>query len=362
MAVQVDNFGSLVKTPTGQIVTTARAAGAEAVRISGDILNSAHISPNGVLSSVEGAVTELKSAIAGVDNFTNFSNNVGGQSAVSTAGQGHPGDRSGAEPPWENELEKFVSYSSIFTLSCLTTEDLNLPDFSYRQKPPEHIILRSGGTGGDKVKTLQESGTGPPGGMGSGAVEYYIDDVEIESVISHNKATRQSRAVGFTFKVFEPYSMGMFNETLQVAAIASGHKNYLVAPYLLSVKFVGWDDDGNSQQAKNSERHFPVKLVGSEFSVTEQGSTYEVTAVPYNHKAFADKTQQVKTDLSLLAIILDKFNFILLISMPRFLNSVCALWYISEAFSKLFEGIQPTFKQVPPSVFLDSMHAVFNPN
>ncbi|SVA51729.1 uncharacterized protein METZ01_LOCUS104583 [marine metagenome] len=299
MAVQVDNFGSLVKTPTGQIVTTARAAGAEAVRISGDILNSAHISPNGVLSSVEGAVTELKSAIAGVDNFTNFSNNVGGQSAVSTAGQGHPGDRSGAEPPWENELEKFVSYSSIFTLSCLTTEDLNLPDFSYRQKPPEHIILRSGGTGGDKVKTLQESGTGPPGGMGSGAVEYYIDDVEIESVISHNKATRQSRAVGFTFKVFEPYSMGMFNETLQVAAIAAGHKNYLVAPYLLSVKFVGWDDDGNSQQAKNSERHFPVKLVGSEFSVTEQGSTYEVTAVPYNHKAFADKTQQVKTDLSL---------------------------------------------------------------
>ena len=138
MAVQVDNFGSLVKTPTGQIVTTARAASAEAVRISGDILNSAHISPNGVLSSVEGAVTELKSAIAGVDNFTNFSNNVGGQSAVSTAGQGHPGDRSGAEPPWENELEKFVSYSSIFTLSCLTTEDLNLPDFSYRQKPPEH--------------------------------------------------------------------------------------------------------------------------------------------------------------------------------------------------------------------------------
>ena len=35
---------------------------------------------------------------------------------------------------------------------------------------------------------------------------------------------------------------------------------------------------------------------------------------------------------------------------------------ISDELSKLFDGIQPTFKQVPPKVSLDSTQAVFNPN
>jgi hypothetical protein len=48
--------------------------------------------------------------------------------------------------------------------------------------------------------------------------------------------------------------------------------------------------------------------------------------------------------------------------MPKLLNSFCALWYISDELSKLFEGMQPTFKHVPPKVFLDSMQAVLNPN
>ena len=294
-----DINGKFIKNPTGHLISVVSEVVPEAVQVTGALLNSAQINTNGVLSSVEGAITEIKSAMVDVDTGVRkqFESAING--SVSTAGQGHPGDRSGAAPPWENELEKFVSYSSIFTLSCLTTDDLNLPDFNYRQRPSDHIIIRSGGTSGNKVGTMQESGTGPPGGMGSGKVEYYIDDIEIESVISSNKTTKQSRAVGFNFKVFEPYSMGMFNETLQVAAVAAGHKNYLVAPYLLSVKFVGWDDDGNVQTAKNSERHFPVKLIESNFTVSEQGSTYEVTAVPYNHKALSDKTQQVKTDISL---------------------------------------------------------------
>ena len=40
--------------------------------------------------------------------------------------------------------------------------------------------------------------------------------------------------------------------------------------------------------------------------------------------------------------------------MPKLLNSCLALLYISDRLSRLFEGIQPIFKQVPPNVFLDS--------
>jgi len=34
----------------------------------------------------------------------------------------------------------------------------------------------------------------------------------------------------------------------------------------------------------------------------------------------------------------------------------------TDKFNKLFEGIHPTFKHVPPRDPLDSIHAVFNPS
>ena len=83
-----DINGKFIKNPTGHLISVVSEVVPEAVQVTGALLNSAQINTNGVLSSVEGAITEIKSAIAGVDNFTNFSNNVGGQSAVSTAGSG----------------------------------------------------------------------------------------------------------------------------------------------------------------------------------------------------------------------------------------------------------------------------------
>ncbi len=48
-------------------------------------------------------------------------------------------------------------------------------------------------------------------------------------------------------------------------------------------------------------------------------------------------------------------------SIPIF-EKFFALWKFSERLSKLFEGMHPIFKQVPPNVPLDSMHAVLIPN
>lgn len=37
-------------------------------------------------------------------------------------------------------------------------------------------------------------------------------------------------------------------------------------------------------------------------------------------------------------------------------------WYLCDILSKALEGIQPTFKQVPPKAPLFSIHAVLSPN
>ncbi len=48
--------------------------------------------------------------------------------------------------------------------------------------------------------------------------------------------------------------------------------------------------------------------------------------------------------------------------MPIVSKWVMASWYISEAWSMALDGMQPTLRQVPPSVSRPSTQAVFRPS
>ena len=193
----------------------------------------------------------------------------------------------GGFPPWPNELEKFASFNYIITLSCLNVIEFNLPDWTYRLYPPRNVICRSGGAA-DKTKTFYEVG---------GVTEYYIDDLEIVSMIAMTPAGKQSLPAEFTFKIYEPYSMGMFMQNLQTAALLGGHKNYLEAPFLLTVEFKGWDERGRSVSVPKSKRMFAIKMADVTFTVDEGGSSYDCIATKYPDHAFSDQVQQVNTDI-----------------------------------------------------------------
>ena len=111
--------------------------------------------------------------------------------------------------PFANELDDFVSYNYIFTLCALTDQEIAAPNETYRKSDPKIVILRSGG-GAKGVDTPPEAALG--------AVEFFIDNVEINSLITHNRKTKQSNATSITFDVTEPYSMGLFLQELKVAA------------------------------------------------------------------------------------------------------------------------------------------------
>ena len=159
---------------------------------------------------------------------------------------------SGGGPPFPNELRDFASYNYIFSFGCLNNFEINFPDQTYRRSDPSIMILKSGGGAGSGARTYAETG---------GKTEYYIDDVEINTIIGSNPTTGQTNAVQIDFKITEPYSMGMFLQALQVASIRSGHKNYLEAPWVLAVEFKGWDQNGNSIRKPGTRRIFPLKLV-----------------------------------------------------------------------------------------------------
>jgi hypothetical protein len=176
-----------------------------------------------------------------------------------------------------NPLEKFTTFNSIFTLCALTDEELNFPDENYKTGKYKNIILRSGGgQPADRITTEY------------GKFDFYIDDVEIDTYISYEKRSRGSNATKITFTVYEPYSLGLFLQSLQIAALDTGNKNYTDCPYLLVCQFIGYDSENNPVVVDKSVRHFPLKLMQVTMEVNAGGCKYKVEAYPHNEYALTD--------------------------------------------------------------------------
>jgi len=198
-----------------------------------------------------------------------------------------------------NILHQFASFNNVFTLSVLTVDEVNMPDETYRVSEPVLQILRSGGGADNKVTTVYEDAIGKK-------LEYFIDDVSIEGLMVPNSKTRTTNATFIEFSVTEPYSMGLFLQTLQIAATTAGYTNYLQAPFLLTVEFIGYDDDGDIlvvEDGRNLKRMFPLKFTSVEFGVNEKGSMYQVEAIPWNEQAFLDSVERTNTDLALKGML-----------------------------------------------------------
>jgi len=196
--------------------------------------------------------------------------------------------------PFANVLESYASYSCVFTFGVLTKKEQADPANTYRKNGIQTIIFKSGGSGNQQVRTEYERNLGI-------TTEYFIDNVEIQSTTAVTSATKQTNANIINFEVQEPYSMGVFLQTLAASVIEAdpGKQSYTEAAYVLKIDFIGYDDQGNAIQLPNTTRYFPFKLNGVDFNVNAGGSVYRVTGVAWNEQGFADEVQLVKSDLDL---------------------------------------------------------------
>jgi len=257
----------------------------------------------GVQDSVSATVSEVTKKIGSNTNnlfggaipqsVKNISGFPGSITPPSGPGSSYKQFQPGQEPPWNNELEPYASYNSIFTLSTLTIEELNNPDETYVTNSPKNIIIKSGGlAGSEKVKTSYEKN-------GGSSIEYYMDNIEIESFIAPNPTTGIANAVGIEFDVFEPYSLGMFIQALKNGAQQSGYSNYIECPFLLTVEFKGWNEENESELSPYATRRIPIKLVNVTVSASEGGSEYRVQGYAFNGQAFLNETQTLVNDVSI---------------------------------------------------------------
>ena len=194
----------------------------------------------------------------------------------------------------ENVLKTFASFNYNITLACLTTNEINFPESTYRVGPPEVTVLRSGGEGIGSSKALTAFETS------DAKLEYFIDEVEMKSIIAPTTQTRTANATTFSFKVHEPYSMGLFLQSMMMAALQAGHRDYQKAPYALIIEFKGFDDNGNLVNGGAlSRRVFPIKISKVDFDVNAGGSAYNISAYAWNETALSNITQYTKTDISI---------------------------------------------------------------
>jgi hypothetical protein len=185
-----------------------------------------------------------------------------------------------------NILEQFVSYNCLFTFSCASPAQLNSQ--SYRSGPLPNVIVSSGGR--DDAARVQTA---------YGAPEYFIDNVSIANFVVPTNGTGSGPWSKLEFEIFEPYSMGLFLQSCQAAALESKYKSYLDnAAYVLRLEFVGWTAPGESMTV--GPFNWLVRLMNANFTVNEAGSTYKVECFPYNHVALSQQMNKVFNDVKLV--------------------------------------------------------------
>ena len=194
------------------------------------------------------------------------------------------------QPPFENILDQFASYTTLFTLACLTPDQYNNPKL-YRANPgalQEVVFSSAGRYDAQRTQTVV------------GAPEYFVNNFEMKMSTASNSQTGLTNMIKMSFDVYEPYSMTYFIQSLNTAAIQSGYPNYIGIPFLLIMEFVGHKDNGQMfASSETLKKYFPIKINRANFSTNEGGTTYKVEAVPANHTGFTNVAQQITTDIKL---------------------------------------------------------------
>jgi len=188
-----------------------------------------------------------------------------------------------------NVLDNFATCTALWTLAALTPQQFNDP-LSYRNSPADlkdTIVFSSAGRyDSQRINTLR------------GTPEYFVDNMTIKNVIAANPKTGVAPATNMNFDIYEPYSMGVFLESLQNAAIKAGYTSYVGSPFVIRLDFQGYSDTG-AELVTTKSKFFPIYITTAKFKVTEAGSSYKVTAVPYNDIGYSGVYNTTIRDLKL---------------------------------------------------------------
>ena len=193
-----------------------------------------------------------------------------------------------------NALHDYNSYNYNITLVALSEEQLNDPN-TYKgriinstgnENKNFYIVAKSGGFTrqnagtSDAAANFKSKPTSDPRNT-----DLFIENLEFETRPGINDMGNSNLTTG-TFEVTEPHSVSQFYRELFNASKFAGHADYIDAPFLLIISFIGRKvDEDEATIPEKTTRYLPIKIQNSEMQVDESGARYSVKFLGYNSSA-----------------------------------------------------------------------------
>jgi hypothetical protein len=215
----------------------------------------------------------------------------------------------------KNVLNKYASYNYLFTLSGLSTVELQ--NCTFFNGPPHDIIARSAGIGEQDNSFIDDDG-----GLASETAstlsrrgiesllrdrqilnqsrDLYFQSVEMDSLHGMNSERGTAPITKINMIIVEPTGISLFNK-MRAAAANNGFRDHVNAPYLLTVTFRGFNELGqNITDDKDTvTRYIPIKIFKCDLKLTQAGSEYSIQAVPHNETPYMDRFLYTRSVISL---------------------------------------------------------------
>ena len=222
--------------------------------------------------------------------------------------------------PQGNILDQYSSYTYSISIYLMTPEDYRrLMSSQQRYIPGYLLLMQSGGAplSSDVVATPGVADVGEvPGGISLTQgrnqffpLDYYIDDVELTSVIAGKGTGMPHNVTEIKFRITEPNGITLLPNLFRAAnqyvsqgggtsqTVEVGPTNYAAQNYLMVIRFYGYDQQGNlltqpasvaggSRTDANSimEKFIPFQFTDIRFSVANRLTEYQCQATcPQNN-------------------------------------------------------------------------------
>lgn len=209
--------------------------------------------------------------------------------------------------PQPNILDQYASYT--YNLSWYLMQPgtyKTLLESKKKSLAGMQLLAQSGGAPAGTAGATSQNNQGP-GAITTNAsvdagrnsffnLDYYLDNLEIESLITGGGNRMAHNATNIRFTVTEPNGITLINNLYQ--AVSSVYKQtnipYAIAQYCLVVRFYGYDDNGNLVQVgkdRNSstdaravvEKFYPFLITNIKFRLANKIVEYNVEAKAIPH-------------------------------------------------------------------------------
>ena len=181
-----------------------------------------------------------------------------------------------------NPLHRYASYTYSWSLWWLDTKDYNKlmksisveEALNWKPTPKKSFVIAQ--DGGRYPNDRQ------PGTKG---LNYHIQNVQFESLISPNKKNKSSNMLQGEMTIIEPYGITLIDTLVAASFDGTTFNNYTDNPYMLQLEFVGYDDNGDpipkgGEDIAIYNKRFPIKILNIAFDITTKGAQYTLDFIP----------------------------------------------------------------------------------